>query len=114
MTRSLIRKSTALIIGALAVLMLNQAPPPAYADGGLEKERDQVRARRALEQGEVRPFAEILKIVGSRIDGEIVETEFEKEDGVWVYEIKYITNSGRMKEIYVDALSGRIIKIEDD
>ncbi len=114
MTGSLVRKSKALIIAALAVLMLGLVPPPASADGGLEKERDQERARRALEQGEVRPLAEILRIVGDRIDGEIVETEFEREDGVWVYEIKYISKSGRMREIYVNALSGRVIKIEDD
>lgn len=114
MARSLIRKSTALTIGALVALMLTQTPPLAHAEGDLEKERDQERARRALEQGEVRPLAEILQIVGARIDGEIVETEFEREDGVWVYEIKYITRSGRMQEIYVDALSARIIKVEDD
>lgn len=114
MARTLTGKSTALTIGALAAFMLIVSPPFAGADGGLEKERGQVRALRALEKGEVRPFAEILQIVGSRIDGEIVETELEREDGVWVYEIKYITDSGRMKEIYVEALSGLIIKVEDD
>jgi uncharacterized membrane protein YkoI len=114
MAKSLIRKSTALILGALAVLMLSQVPPPVYADGGSKMGRDQERARRALEQGEVRPLAEILRIIGSRIEGEIVETEFEKEDGIWVYEIKYITKRGHMKEIQVNAQSGRIIKIEDD
>jgi uncharacterized membrane protein YkoI len=94
--------------------MLTQAPPLAYADDGLVAEPDQERARRALEQGEARPLAEILQIVGYRIDGEIVETEIERKDGVWVYEIKYVSRSGRMTEIYVNALSGRTINIDDD
>ncbi len=112
MTRSLIRKSTAPIVAALVAIMLGQAP--ANAGESQDKERGQERARRAFEQGEVLPLVEILKIVRSRIDGEIVEAEFEREDGIWVYEIKYITKPGRMREIYVNAQSGQVIKFEDD
>jgi uncharacterized membrane protein YkoI len=114
MTRSFVRESTPFLIGALVALMFGHLGPFAYADDDLERVRDQERARWALEQGEVRPLADILGIVRSRIDGEIVETEIENEDGAWVYEIKYISKSGRMKEIYVDGLSGRIVEFDDD
>jgi uncharacterized membrane protein YkoI len=112
MSRSFVRESTTLLIGALVLLMCGHPGP--FADDDLERVGDQERARRALEQGEVRPLAEILGIVRSRIDGEIVETEIENEDGAWVYEIKYISKSGRMKEIDVDGLSGRIVEFDDD
>lgn len=114
MAGTIIRTLTIATIGAVTALMLTQAPPLAYADDGLEAEPDHERARRALEQGEVRPLAEILQIVGYRIDGEIVETEIERKHGVWVYEIKYVSRSGRMTEIYVNALNGRTINLQGD
>ena len=44
----------------------------------------------------------------------IIETEFEYEDGVPVYEFKYIDRSGRVRELYVDARTGAILKDEAD
>ena len=109
----------------LAVLLfglaLALAPARAVADGargcaagGFEGEHDHDRARHALECGEVMSLADVLVAVRPYISGEIVETEFEKEDGVWVYELKYIDARGRLMEIYVDARTGRILKVEDD
>ncbi len=105
---------TTVMMAFLMGFMLAQIPYRVYADDDRDKHSDQDRARQALERGEVRPLAEILDITGSQIDGEIVETELEKEHGRWIYEIKYITKSGRMKEIHIKALSGRIIKHDDD
>lgn len=82
--------------------------------GGYNDEHDHDRARHALECGEVMPLADVLEAVRPHISGEIVETEFEKEDGLWVYELKYIDARGRLVEIYVDARTGRILKTEVD
>lgn len=84
------------------------------AGGGFEDEHDHDRARRALECGEVMPLAEVLAIIRPQISGEIVETEFENEDGLWVYELKYIDARGRLVEIYVDAGTAQILKAGDD
>lgn len=44
--------------------------------------------------------------------GEVVGVKFEKEDGVWVYEFKMVMPDGRYVEIYVDAKTKQIIKVE--
>ena len=99
-------------------LALAMAPARADDDGceagEYDREHDHERARRALECGEVMPLADVLAAVRPHISGKIIETEFEKEDGIWVYEMKYIDRRGRMVEIYVDARTGRILKSEGD
>lgn len=115
--RSLFPLLAVFLVGLALVL----APVRGVADddrncagGEFEDEHDHDRARRALECGEVMPLAEVLAVVLPHISGEIVETEFEKEDGLWVYELKYIDARGRLVEIYVDARTGRILKPEGD
>jgi uncharacterized membrane protein YkoI len=109
MIRSL-RLPPMLLAAAFAVMSA------ALADEGGEhaSEEDHERARQALERREVLPLAEILAAVRPRIDGEIVGTEFEREDATWVYEIKYIDRAGRMIELYVDAKTAQIIGREDE
>lgn len=60
------------------------------------------------------PFDRILLKLRQRISGEIIKTEFEIEDGVPVYEIKYIRDDGQVMELYVDARSGAVLKEEQD
>ena len=60
------------------------------------------------------PFKDILKKVRPHIKGEIIETEFEVEDGVPTYEFKYIHKNGYVLEMEVDARTGQIIKVERD
>ena len=104
-------------------LALAMAPARADGDdrdgngceaGEYEREQDHERARRALECGEVLPLADVLAAIRPHISGKIIETEFEREDGIWVYEMKYIDRRGHMMEIYVDARTGRILKTGDD
>ena len=67
-----------------------------------------------LQSKEILPFEEVLKIARERIKGVIIETEFEIEDGIPVYEIKYIDRKGRVLEIYINAKTGKILKEEID
>ncbi|ODA67145.1 Peptidase propeptide and YPEB domain protein [Methyloligella halotolerans] len=71
-------------------------------------------ARRAVEQGLVAPLAEIAAKVSEQIDGEIIEVELDKEDGVYVYEFKILTKHGRLKEVEVDANTAEILDMEDE
>jgi len=64
--------------------------------------------------GKVLPLKEVRRRIAHRIRGRIIEIEFEYEDGRPVYEFKYIMPSGRVRELYVDARTGRVIKEEDD
>lgn len=71
---------------------------------------DHERARAALERGEVLPLATILERLAPTIGRDVIETEFEREDGRWVYEITYIDAHGRRVELEVDARDATIIE----
>lgn len=73
-------------------------------------QHDQDRAREALERGEALPLADILARVRPELGGEIVGVSFEREDGRWIYEFKVIGSDGRLKEVYVDAATTRVLK----
>jgi uncharacterized membrane protein YkoI len=75
---------------------------------------DHELARRALEEGRALPLAEILAKVKAEHPGKVLEVELETEDGRLVYDLKILTESGRVQELEVDAASGKIFKIEDD
>ncbi len=102
----------------LSGLVLAVAPGSADDDGcktgEYDSEHDHERARRALECGEVMPLADVLAAVRPHIFGKVIETDFEREDGIWIYELKYINRQGHLVEIYVDARTGLILKTEGD
>ena len=77
-----------------------------------DSDRNQILEQR--EADKIRPLEEILKMVKSRIKGELIETKFEFEDGIPVYEFKYITKSGVVMELYVDARNGKFVKEKID
>lgn len=81
---------------------------PAGAD------EDHEDAYRALQAGEVLSFDAVLEKLRDRFPGEVVEVEFERSGGVWVYELEMLMPDGRMLEIYADARSGAVLKVEQD
>lgn len=109
-----------LAVGAAMLLVLAPAAASAAGDeegcgtGEYQEEHDHERARHAVECGEVMPLADVLAALRPHISGRIIETEFEREDGFWVYELKYIDSSGHLVELSVDARNGNILKSEGD
>lgn len=91
-----------------AGLVMDAAHADKNRPGAREGDHDD--ALTALKKGDVRPLPEILKLVRPKIDGEIIETEFEYEHGRPVYEFKYVDKGGRVRELYVDARKGTIIR----
>jgi uncharacterized membrane protein YkoI len=75
------------------------------------KEHDAIRG--ALQRGEVLPLSKILAIAAQRVPGDIIEVELEDEERVLVYEIKILTDGGRVREIKIDARTGAVIEIEE-
>ena len=71
-------------------------------------------ARKLLNEGRIRPLAEILDIVKAAVPGETVEVELEFDDGIYVYEVKQLRSDGRVQEIKANAATAKILKIEDD
>ena len=71
-------------------------------------------ARKLLNEGRIKPLAEILDIVKAAVPGDTVEVELELDDGLYVYEVKQLNSEGRVKEVKTNAATGKVIKIEDD
>lgn len=78
-----------------------------------ERDDDHERAREAVERVEMRPLAEILTLLRKEVPGEVVGVEVERERGVWIYELKVVDSAGRLREVYVDGATGRVLKLED-
>lgn len=64
------------------------------------------------EKGTIRPLPEVLAAARAAVPGEVVKIELEREDGIWVYEIKILTPSGRRRTVEVNAETLAIIKID--
>ena len=77
-------------------------------------ERDHDDAWSALQGGLILPLPKVLETIDPQIDGKIIETEFEYENGRPVYEFKYVDRNGRVRELYVDARTAVIVKGNPD
>ena len=75
--------------------------------------RDHDDARRAVEAGEIRPYADILSVVKGKLPGEVVGVKLEREGGVWMYELRVVDDKGRLFEVHVDAKSGKVEKSKE-
>jgi uncharacterized membrane protein YkoI len=90
----------------LAVALLSLA---AVAGGArADDDRDHDVARHAVERGEIRPLAEILRTVRDKLPGEIAGVKIERRGGRLVYEFRIVGAQGRLLEVHVDAATGEI------
>jgi uncharacterized membrane protein YkoI len=106
------RRWAALVItwATLACFAL-QAPALAQEEG---PEPDHELARQALQRKEILPLDQVLNAIRNRVPGEIVEIELEREQGRWIYEVEIIDETGRMRDVLVDAKNAEIIGTEED
>jgi uncharacterized membrane protein YkoI len=84
----------------------------ARADDDGDDDHDE--ARRAVEQGRARPLAEILNQIQPRLGGKVIGVELERERQRYIYEFKVMTSGGVLREIYVDAMTGELLKNEEE
>lgn len=108
------RSKTALIVGVLCASLGLGIAVSAADDDDREHQREQDAMRAALQRGEVLPLVKILAIAQQNVPGDIIEVELESERGALIYEIKVLAQSGRVREIEIDARTGNVVKIEDD
>lgn len=111
MSRSVI--SRFLLWPVAALLLLAFAAPDAEARRGHGGHGDHDDAMRFLEEGRSLPLEKITRIATTAVGGgEVIEIEFKVRDGRPVCEVKIIDRSGRLREVYVDAETGKVLKIE--
>jgi uncharacterized membrane protein YkoI len=104
--------SQALVRGMLGALLTLTAA--AHAAAGDADDREQDAARAALQRGQALPLVRILAIVAQQVPGDVIEVELDDEDNTLVYEIKVLTANGRVREVEIDARTGKVLAIEDD
>jgi uncharacterized membrane protein YkoI len=82
----------------------------AYADNDDSGRSHQRSIRNAVQQKQILPLGKIKQYIENKTKSEIIYIELEREHGQWVYEFKIVDRNGRLREIYVDATSGKILK----
>lgn len=109
-------KTLRTIIIGIGVAVLLQGGSLSYADSDDRNKhaREHEEMRAALQRGEVLPLTRILEIAKQQVPGDVIEVELESKRGELVYEIKVLTESGRVREIKIDARKGAVLEIEDD
>jgi uncharacterized membrane protein YkoI len=98
----------------LAAAMVALATPALTLASDKDDEADQRAASAALARGEILPIVRVLAIATERVPGDVLKVKLERESFGFKYEVKILTRSGRVREVEVDARTGRILKIEDD
>ncbi len=75
---------------------------------------DYIEARRLLDSGEILSLEVILGNVRQIFPGKVLEVELEKEGRNIVYEIEVLGDNGVIKEIYIDAKTGKLLLTKED
>lgn len=107
----------ALALVALPALLVVAATVfvPTRAMAWHDDHDDHVTARQLLQRGDILPLRRILEIVHARVPGDVIEVELEhSHHHGWEYEVKVLTDKGRVREVKLDAGTGKVRKIEDD
>ncbi len=89
----------------LAAALLMSASRLASADGYQD-------AIRLSDRGDILPLEKVLEQAIVAQPGKILEVEFEKEHGVYVYEMKILDTEGRLWELEFNARTGELIETE--
>jgi uncharacterized membrane protein YkoI len=75
---------------------------------------DYEEAYRLREEREILPLEELLQRAGLPPQARVLEIETELEHGRRVYEIEYLEDGGRVRELTIDARSGAVLSDEED
>ena len=70
------------------------------------------KARRAFQQGKIRSLSDIMTGLRAELGGEVIEVELKDKRGLYYYKFKVLTSNGRLGEITVDAVTGKVVERE--
>lgn len=98
-------------VGALSLLGVGAV---ALATVAMASERDQDRARELSEAGTIMPLEQILAQTRERYAGRVLETELEKKDSGYYYEVEIVDAEGVVRELKYDAATGELLSDKKD
>jgi len=84
---------------------------PSLWAGDLNQD-DVLRLRK---EGAILPFEQVLAVASGRWpQSQLLEVELKKKSGIYLYKVELLTVSGTVRELKIDAHSGRILKDKED
>jgi uncharacterized membrane protein YkoI len=87
----------------------------AFCSVALARDLDQDEALRLRQQGVILPLEQLLQQAMDRYPGaKLLEAELEEKHDVYVYEVELLTTNGVVREIDLEAATGRLLKDEED
>lgn len=95
------------LISSLAVAVLLVAALGAVP---VRADDDHERARRAVEAGQILPLRDVLGRLERSHPGRVLEVELERDDGLWIYEVKLLQADGRLLKLKLDAKTAAVLK----
>lgn len=95
-------------------LALSVVPPIGAQADDDDDAVEHEEARRALEQGLVRPLEQIIMEARKHVQGDLIEVELERENDRYIYELEFIQPSGQIVELQLDAKTMAIVEDNDD
>ena len=95
-----------------AVVVLSMAA--AGWSGHAPADGDQVEARRLREAGQILPLEAIVERAKAAHPGKLLDSELDREDGRYVYELELLDEQGVVWELTYDAATGALLEREED
>lgn len=75
---------------------------------------DYIEAKRLRDEGKIMSLEEIMKNVRKTYPGRILEVELEDEKGRIIYELEILGHDSIVREVSIDAKSGKLLSVEED
>ena len=68
---------------------------------------------KAMEQIKV-PIIPAIQTAKAAVPGRVIKAKVDEEDSYLVYDIKILQPTGKEKKVFVDPVTGKVLKIKDD
>lgn len=101
----MVHRSTLTILVLGAAVSCSWIAGPSWAE-------DHIEAKRLREAGKILSLEEIVRQASAQHSGRLIETELERRNGRYVYEIELIDPEGYVLEFYYDAVTGKLLDNE--
>lgn len=72
------------------------------------------KARQLQQQGDILPLEQIIELAVAVKQGQILETDLERDDGRYVYELEILDSRGQVWEVELDAQTGELLELENE
>jgi len=101
-------------MGRLILLACFITLPAVWQGQANADDDDHERIYKMRQSGEILSLEEILKISRQKVSGQVIEVELEQEKGALIYELEILDKHSKVWEVEIDAVSGQVLKVEED